>query len=110
MIQNNAIRFISNVKGRESITAAREKLGIKSLEDRRKDTRLTLLMKILSKETCHSALSEAYDELMNVNRTVVTTRSAVRGEPTSIYASTKSYHNSFLPRTVRDLHAKTSNQ
>jgi hypothetical protein len=106
MIQNNAIRFINNVKGRASITYAREKLGLHTLADRRKSNRLSLLLKILSAEQSHAALSSEYDDLMKTNQCSMTTRSAARGQPKSIHASKTVYHNSFLPRTVRELRGK----
>jgi len=37
LVQNSAIRFISNMKGRaDSVFEARDELGLRSLEDRRK--------------------------------------------------------------------------
>ena len=33
----------------------------------------------------------------------MTTRAAARGEPTSVYAKSHAYYNSFLPKTIRDL-------
>ena len=45
------------------------------------------------------SLSSTYDELTtNKDRVTMTARAAIRGEPTSVYASTKLYHKSFLPR------------
>ena len=62
-------------------------------------------MRILSQEECQKSLSATYDELMNdrAKNTTITTRAALRGEPTSLSATTSIYHNSFLPSTVRDL-------
>ena len=116
MVQNQAIRFIMNIKGlKDSITVAREQLELETLQDRRKRLKMSLLMRILSKEECHKSLSATYDELMNdrANTTIIT-RAALRGEPTSISATTSIYHNSFLPSTVRDLrdriHPTSDNQ
>lgn len=104
MVQNRAVRFIKNLKGRESVTDARLKLGLPSLQDRRKTHRLSLLMRILSDEERHDVLASAYDEIIdNRNKMTITTRAATRGEPTAIYASSQLYHNSFIPRTIRDL-------
>ena len=103
MIQNRAVRFIKNLKGRESVTDARDQLGLSSLQDRRKNHRVSLLMKILSNESQHT-LATAYDELLNDRKgTTVTTRAASRGEPTSISACKRLFHESFLPRTIRDM-------
>ena len=103
MVQNQAIRFIMNIKGlKDRITVAREQLEL-TLQNRRKQLKMSLLMLILSKEECHKSLSATYDELMNdkANTTVITC-AALRREPTSISATTSIYHNSFLPSTVRD--------
>ena len=116
MVQNQAIRLIMNIKGlKDSITVAREQLEFETLQDRRKRLEMSLLMRILFKEKCHKSLSATYDELMNdrANTTIIT-RAALRGEPTSISATTSIYHNSFFPSTVIDLrdriHPTSDNQ
>jgi len=103
-VQRRAVRYISGLKGRESVTEARAKLALNTLEERRRNHRVTLLHKILKDENRHSVLSSSYDEILN-NRaeTTITTRAATRGEPTSIYASSRTYRDSFLPRTIRDM-------
>ena len=51
MIQNKAIRFIKNLKGREdSVSAARDDLYLFSLEKRRRNHCLSLLLRILQDE------------------------------------------------------------
>ena len=76
---------------------------MQTLKDRRKTYRTQLLIKILTDEDKHKCLSSAYDELTtNRDRITITTRSAIRGELTSVHALTLHY-NSFLPRTIRDL-------
>ena len=109
MVQNCAVRFISNLKGRESVTKASRELNLETLSDRRMSARHNLLMKILSKDDNHPALIDSYDEIMNT-RTVgqATTRATTRGEPTTIYARSSAFHSSFLPRTVRELKGKLS--
>jgi len=109
MVQRQAVRFIMNVKGRDSVTEARNEIGLKTLEDRRKDIRMSLLMRILAKENCHQALNSTYDELMKENNHQIATRSITRGEPRTIYAASSVYFNSFLPRTVRELKGKLDN-
>ena len=107
MVQNKAIRYISGIKGRESITAAREKLRLSTLTDRRMKIRHLLLHRILSKEENHNALADSYDELIQDRPAeTVSTRATTRGEPPTIYAKKSVYHNSFLPRTVRELKSK----
>ena len=110
MVQNNAIRFISKLKGRDSITEARGKLNLQTLCERRQNSRRSLLMRLLSSEENHSSLISSYDELTQVRLpNQPTTRAATRGDPPTIYAKTSVYHNSFLPRTVREMKLTTTN-
>ena len=44
MVQHKAIRFISNLKGRESISTAADKLKINTLKERRQGNRHSLLL------------------------------------------------------------------
>ena len=107
MVQNSAIRFISKLKGRESITMARENLQIETLAERRTKIRHSLLLRLLSKEENHNTLISSYDELMNERSSnIAVTRAAARSEPPTIYAKKNIYHNSFLPKTVRELKLK----
>ena len=104
LVQNQAVRFIKNIRGRRGITEARKELSIKTLEERRKNHRLTLLLRILSKENENLTLSSTYSDIVdNRQKVTMTTRAAARGEPTAIYASKQLYYNSFLPKTIRDL-------
>ena len=101
MVKNRAVRLISGLKGRDSVSEARYELGLQTLQERRKNHRLTtLLTRILQAEDTHSALSSAYEELVDDHIVTMTTRSAARGEPTSISTNSRSYHQSFLPRTI----------
>jgi len=56
-IQNKAVRYINELKGRESVTDAINQLGLKTLASRRRDHRVGLLVRILGDEEHHSALS-----------------------------------------------------
>ena len=104
MIQNKAVRFISNIKGRESVTEAREKLCLDTLVNRRKKIRHNLLLRLLSNEEHHRLLVNDYDELCSDNPdNTPTTRAMARGVPPTIYAKTSAYYNSFLPKTVREI-------
>jgi len=80
MAQNHAMRSISDLKRRESVSDARCKLGLPPLQARPKNHRLTLLTRILQSEATHSTLSSDYDEVVE-NRSLmsVTTRSATQG-------------------------------
>ena len=86
LVQNSAIRFIRNLKGRtDSVSEARNQLQLQSLEERRKNHRLCFLTQILQSEDQHHTLSTAYDEIAKDRQLVtVTTRSAARGEPISL--------------------------
>jgi len=90
LIQNNAIRFIVNLKGRtDSVPETRNQLDIKSLEDRRKNHQLCLLTRILQEECQHQVLSKAYDELLKISENVaVCTRVAAKGHPNLCFLQT----------------------
>ena len=110
MVQNRAVRFISRLKGRDSVSEARCELGLQTLQERRKNHRLTLLTRILQPEDMHSALSSAYEELVDDHIVTMTPRSAARGKLTSISTTnSRCYHQSFLPRTIREMRGHTSN-
>ena len=106
-IQSKAARFISNLKGCESITEAKALLGLIPLADRRKNHRVSLLMRILQDDQHHGTLASGYDEIVNDHASsTMVTRAASRGVPISIGSPTKYYHGSFLPRTIRDMKIK----
>jgi hypothetical protein len=111
MVQHSAIRFISTLKGRDSVTAAREKLELETLADRRTKIRHALLLRLLSNEEKHESLTAAYEELINDRpANAAVTRAVSRGDPPTIYAKRSVYYNSFLPRTVRETKAKLGSQ
>lgn len=107
-VQVDAIRFICNIRGRTDVKLAMEKLDLAPLSTRRRDKRICLLLQILSKEEHHPALSAAYENLVSHPTSTVQTRSQTRGIPRSLGANSSRYHNSFLPRTIRDM--KITNQ
>ena len=108
LLQNKAIWFVKNIQGCSSVSKARSQLQLQSLQDRRKSHRLSLLMKVFSDDTKHQTLASTYEELKNSWKpTTVFTRAASRREPTSIFASSQGYYNSFLPCSVRDLKLNT---
>lgn len=110
-IQRRAVRFISALKGRESVSDARDELSLPTLARRRQNHRVALLHKVLQNEEKHNVLSSSYDEIVNNrSKTTMVTRAASRGEPTSIYASSSVFHNSFLPRTIRDMRVLPGHQ
>ena len=103
MVQNQGVRMICGLKGRRGVTEAKEKLELQSLDVRRRNSRVKLLLKILSKEDVHPVLLESYNEIINQNQTSAQTRAQTHEKPQSITTNTNSFHNSFLPRTIRDL-------
>ena len=108
MAQHNVVRYISRLKGRDSITSAFESLNLKNLAARRGKTRHSLLLKLLTNEENHNSLIHAYEDLNDTRPTnIPNTRTAAIGDPQPIYAKTSAYqcHNSFLPTTVRKLKA-----
>ena len=106
-IESKAVRFIRNLKGRDSFTEAKALLELVPLADQQKNHRVFLLTRILQDDQHHGTLSSGYDEIVNdrASSTMVT-RAASRGEPISIGSSTKQYHGSFLSRTIRDMKIK----
>ena len=80
-----------------------------SLSNRRKNHRLSYLMKIFKDEEHHLALSVASgDEITgDCRRVTMTTRSSARGEIKSVYAASHVYHGIFLPRTIRGTRGNT---
>ena len=47
MVQNRAVRFISSLKGVVSVSGEREQLSLQTPEERRTNSRLNTLMKVL---------------------------------------------------------------
>ena len=85
MLQHRAVQLIARLRGRESVTEACSK-------QKRRNHRLSLLMKILQDEKRYLTLSVAYDEITGDHQKVtMTTRSAARGEITSVYAASHVY-------------------
>ena len=97
MPQYRVVRFIARLREWESVTEACAELGLQPLKQRRRNHRLSLLIKILQDEEWHSTLSVAYDEITGDRQKVtMTTRSTARGEITSVYAASHVYHSSFI--------------
>ena len=65
LTQNKAIRFITNLRGRDdNVSVTRKRLKLESLEERRKNQRLCLLTRTLQAEVKNSitALLKDYEE------------------------------------------------
>jgi len=84
MVQSQAIRMISDLKGRRGITEAREELRLELLSERRQKCRIKLLLNIIAKEDAHPVLCAAYDEVIKQTEGAIHTRSQSRNEPRSI--------------------------
>ena len=52
--QTRAVRFISALKGRDSVSEARCKLGLQTLQEQRRNHRLNLLTCILQADDTHN--------------------------------------------------------
>ena len=101
MVQRRAVRFIYNIKGVASITSYREKLCLDTLEDRRRNARISLLHHLLE-SGLHSSLAAHFDRLVHQNHSHMT-RSASQSKPSALSASHDFLHFSFIHRTSRDL-------
>ena len=95
------MRFIANLRGVESVTVAREKLGIALLSDRRKSARIALLLKILSSNIHQSLMDQFYAVFSNTHSH--NTRFATHNDSRAFAECNIFYRNSFLPRTSREL-------
>ena len=86
------MRFIANLRGVESVTVAREKLGLALLSDGRKSASIVLLLKILS--NIHQSLMDLFDTIIS-NTHFHNTRSVAHNDSRAFAASTTLYLNSF---------------
>ena len=64
-VQRKAIRFISGIRGREGVTEARTFLEIELLELKRKNARMSLMLKLLAGNS-HTSLIDNLNYLQNV--------------------------------------------
>jgi hypothetical protein len=103
-LQNKAARFILNLRGRCSISEAKDSLGLENLEDRRKALRIKMLHKILVNSDVHTSFNELNDfaqRFFMLDRPE--TRCKTKGLPLAVPANSNRFLNSFLPRTAREL-------
>ena len=108
MVKNGVIRFICELKGRDSVTEALEKLDVQTLGERRKTSWRNLLLRFLSSEENHCPLIDSYDERVTIKSSIPVTQAVDRSDPPTIYAKISVYHNSFLLKTVREFKANFS--
>ena len=101
MLQNKAIRFIFKIKGRDvSISNIREVHNIQTLEARRHQQRHKLFSRFLTNSQLHPTLMDVLTQ-MSSNNLTMSTRSKSTFNP--VHCRTNLYHQSFLPRTTREL-------
>ena len=101
MIQNKAIRFIQNLHGRVSITDARLKTGLCTLEERRAAHRSALFLKITNDPERYTDLCSETERPKRTGG--ATTRAAAKNIPLSQASSSTVYYQSFIPRAIREL-------
>ena len=107
LFQNKAIRFILDLKGICSISDARNLLEIETLSERRKTARTSLLMKIISGDSESTAIiRECFTDLVT-NQHDHFTRLSQSSVPFTLQSNLLPFHNSFVPRTTRDLRLST---
>ena len=99
VIQNKALRFIFNIKGREaSMTELRKEKQIHSLAKRRQQSRIDLFLTILRLEHLFPTISDTLT-LMSSNSGINTRSNSFN----SITANTNLYLQSIIIRTSREL-------
>lgn len=105
MVQHRAVRFIGCLRGICSVSAEREKLGLDTLENRRRENRKSILLNLIAGANCHPAMENASRELTCVfsNLGEHNTRLQARGVPSAVGVNTTQFLNSFFIRTMRDV-------
>lgn len=103
MVQKRAVRFISGLKGVVSISDETQKIGLDTLESRRKNSRMLTLLKILENEALHPILVDFFNNLQTSEFNLVpNTRASGKGHPKAPRINCDQFLNSFMPRTMRD--------
>jgi hypothetical protein len=102
MVQHKAVRYILGLKGICSISDSMEKLELSTLEERRSINRKKTLVHLIEDSDRHKALMHFYDNLV-FNEGSIQTRSCRMALPKAPRTNTGVFHNSFLPKTMREL-------
>ena len=101
------MHFILDLKGICSISDAQKLLEMETLSERRKAARLSLLMKIISGDSESSAIiRECFTDLVT-NQHDHFTRLSQSSVPFTLKSNLLPFHNSYVPRTTRDLRLST---
>ena len=97
MVQQRAVRFISNLRSREGFNSEREAFDLRLLQNRRKDARVKLLLKTLSSDTHYTPLADNFNNITAQQTALHThvTRSVTPSKPLAITATKQVYFNSF---------------
>ena len=95
------MRFISGIRGRQSVTEGRVRLKLDLLETRRKTARMNLMMQILTNQK-HDAFIQCFQRLQDFNHSF-NTRSIANRAPLALTCNNGFYQHSFMPRTSRNL-------
>ena len=93
------MRFISGIRGRQSVTEARVCLKLDLLETRRKTARMNLMMQILTNYN----LIQCFQKLQDFNHHSFNTRSIANRAPLALTCNTGYYQHNFMPRTSCNL-------
>jgi hypothetical protein len=102
VFQNKAVRFIYNIRGREtSMTEIKCKQNICTLAKRRKEIRQNTFMTILEYDHLHPTLSSTLNSMLTANSTLTVSTRNQSLNP--VYCRTNTLLNSFIMRTARDL-------
>ena len=98
------IRFISGINGRDGVTEAKTFLEIELLELRRKNARMSLMLKLLAGKS-HTSFTDNFSHLQNIIHSHET-RLVKSGAPLAVPANSGCYAHSFLelPVICEDFH------
>ena len=99
-IQNKAVRFIKNIKGREvSVSEGKFMCGLKSLKHRRQQQRLSLYINIVSNKDTFPSIHDTLTE-MNASTHYMTTRS---NNLNALSCDSGQFLQGFILRTSREI-------
>ena len=102
LVQNKAVRFIGNIRGRSGVTVKKEALGLDILSLRRKTQRLRMFHVIRgSPDESLQELNDFIDRCFNNHNH--NTRSQTHGVPTAVFTNSRVCFNSFVIRAGRDM-------
>ena len=98
IVQKRAVRFISELKGIVSISDKTHKLGLDTLECRRKKLRMSTMLKLLENRSLHPILVD----FLKIGNAIPVTRGNIKGHPKAQRINRDQLLNSLMPRTMKD--------